>query len=34
MRQVAQAQGANEFAGYVNEVERGAKIERNPKVFE
>jgi hypothetical protein len=34
LRQAAQAAGANEFTGYINEVERSAKIERNPKVFE
>jgi len=34
LRQAAQAEGANEFAAYMGEVERGAKIERNPKVFD
>jgi peptidyl-prolyl cis-trans isomerase D len=34
LRQAAQAAGASEFTGYINEVERSAKIERNPKVFE
>jgi peptidyl-prolyl cis-trans isomerase D len=34
VRQTAQAQGGAEFGTYLSEVERGAKIERNPKVFE
>jgi peptidyl-prolyl cis-trans isomerase D len=34
LRQAAQSQGTSEFSAYLNEVERGAKIERNPKVFE
>jgi peptidyl-prolyl cis-trans isomerase D len=33
-RQAAQSQGAAEFQAYIGEVERGAKIERNPKVFD
>jgi peptidyl-prolyl cis-trans isomerase D len=33
-RQAAQMQGAIEYQGYIGEIERGAKIERNPKVFE
>jgi hypothetical protein len=34
IRQTAQTQGGAEFGAYLSEVERGAKIERNPKVFE
>ena len=34
LRQAAQSEGANEFTAYMNAVERGAKIERNPKVFD
>jgi hypothetical protein len=34
LRQAAQSEGANEFAAYMSAVERDAKIERNPKVFD